>query len=482
MKALRSIVLVASLGLGCGAQAHSDPTPSATPPAALVSAASSSSGAASTAVPGAVSVAEPRVDPPLARVAVDGPATLARLPAEAAIVGWLRPASFDGIVAWSRDVSLVRGELKEELGFATARELLVALGVEPGAPVAFGVRSPDRKAASKLLDAVGAAPNGAAVARAREQATPDALFVRWVAQPTARLDLARWASFVEPVAAKVQRCPEARECSGLSGDATAVILGSEWIGVLYASADRIELDLARGEDDSARSLRFLAAQRSAPRAAPRGRCAKLDPEADLSLCVDAVQAAELGASTGMLTTLAAISGVDDRKIRGDIAREGKKESLRNVELVQPRRTFVDDGTASLTLAPEGFTAELSWALVKDGVAAGERLGAEKCFTPETLLPELTAHVTAGFGDPGADFKDLRARFDHLREAGFGGWLVLFARTWPNFAKLAGLSRGIPAFVPIERACTRVPDGRLALRVSGGRVPVFDWLRAGPPRR
>jgi hypothetical protein len=220
-----------------------------------------------------------------------------------------------------------------------------------------------------------------------------------------------------------------------------------------------------------RQAELLAARRKSARGAPEGRCTKLNADADLSLCVDGDRAGEMGAATGLLTTFSAVAGGSiDQEQGALIAKQGKVESLRNIELANPKRRLLDDGTVSVTLSAKGFEAQGSWAFSKETKPASKGAEAERCVSLDgvmkTLLPELLTRM----GDLGDDFKKPEERYIHLREAGWGGWLVLFARTWPNF--LGGLKDGAFAIgrVPVNKVCMSTSAERLELRIEGEAVP------------
>ncbi len=419
------------------------------------------------------------------RVPVNASETLALLPKDAAIVGWVRPASADRLVDWATRASELRAELQKNLGFASAASLLAELGVEPGAPVAFAVVSPDRVEAEKLLDAVIKAKDYDAVLSAHKQAPPNGTFLRFVGRARAGVDaVTQLEKHAKLFRLKVSRCPAAKLCASFDS-AKAVFTQHEWIGALYTEGDKIELELVHARDHEPRQAELLATRRKGLRGAPDGRCSKLDAEADLSLCVDGDRAGEIGAATGMLTTLSAVAGRSiDQDQRAEIAKQGKKESLRNVELAKPRRRLLDDGTLAITLSAKGFEARGSWAFTKDTKPTPTKPEPELCVPLDGVMKTLVPDVLARVGDLGDDFKKPKERIEHVREAGWGGWLVLLARTWPNF--LGGMKDGafVTGRLPVTKVCRVVSGDRLELRLEGDAVPFLDRElggdRPGPP--
>lgn len=474
--------LVASLGLvACsGSEATPQKQPTTSAPASASTTASAPQPSASADVVASAPTPTPAA---FARVPVSATDTLARLPKDAAVVGWVRPASADRFLDWSSDPAAARDVLQKNLGYAGAAALLVDLGIEPGAPIAFAVGSPDRAAAEKLIDAAIKAKDWEAVRTATAKAPPNGTSLRLVARARPGADgLATLEKLEKPLRLHVMRCPEAKACAGLDG-AKAVVFTDRWLGAVWADGDRVEIDLVRANDTIERKVELLATRRKAARGAPAGRCSALDLEADLAICLDGDRAGEIGAATGMLTTLSAVAGnAIDPTQRAAIVKQGKKESLRSLELAKPQRRLLDDGTFAVTLQATGFELRGSWAYTKSTQPAPSKPEGEHCATPKEVGTAILPDLIVRLGDRGADFKKPQERLEHVREAGWGGWLVLAARTWPNLLGLLEDGSYAIGRAPITKVCREVGGDRLALRVAGPAVPFLDSLlrpEAGP---
>ncbi len=313
-----------------------------------------------------------------------------------------------------------------------------------------------------------------AVVSAHRKAPPNGTFLRFVGRARAGVELVQsLEKHAKKLNLELSRCPAAKLCAAIDG-AKAVFIQREWMGAIYAEGDRIELELVHAPDDEARQPGLLATRHKAARGAPEGHCATLSSEADLSLCVEGDRAGDMGAATGMLTTLTSVAGGSiDQSQRVAIAKQGKKESLRNLELAKPKRRLLDDGTLAVTLSANGFAAHASWAFTKETKPAETKPEFELCAPLEGVMRTLLPDVLARMGDLGDDFKAPKERLEHVREAGWGGWIVLFARTWPNF--LGGMRDGAFTIgrVPVSRVCRVVSGDRLEHKIEGEAVPFLD---------
>lgn len=464
----RSIAFLASCVLGCGG-AEPTPPPPATPAAAAP--------AASIAISPPSAAPEPGPAPELRRVAVDVGATMARLPANAAIYGWVRPAAADTLVSWTSRPDALRRDLEDVLPEGSVRALLEGVDLEPGAPIAFSVVGPERAPIEGLLKALIGGKTVAALAREIESAPPNGAHVRLVAVARANGEVAKkLRARLRALRLDVAACPGEPACAEVGGAPDLVFtVAGKWLGRVDVDGTLVEIDLVYSGAPLTKQLQFLAEKRKAPTSGPAGRCTKLDPETDLSLCVDADRAGELGAATGMWVTFQAVAlGKVEPKIMRALLEQGRTESLRNVELAKPKRPLLDDGTVSFRFAPDGYTLQGTWALTKNSAPTAEKKLAEPvCAGRGDLWTQLAPTVAQALGDRGPDFAKVEPRIEHLREAGFGGLLVLFGRTWPNFlgaidSPKLGLTR-IP--LPEVKVCARTNGGRLELEVSGEKLPL-----------
>lgn len=465
---LLAIGLTACAGSGTEAPSHaSSAEPTSGPTGSAVQTSPSASATTSAINDGSVTPA---------RVPVNAAETLARLPQEAAVVGWMRPASADRLVDGATRGPAIRELFQKNLGHSSAATLLAALGVEPGAPIAFALVAPDRGEAEKLLDAAIKAKDDAALLAAKAKSPPNGTSLRFVARARPGADLVETLEkLAKPLRLTVTRCPDAKACKGLDG-ARAIITRAPWVGALFLEGDRLELEMAFTREPEERQLELLASRHNATRGAASGRCTALDPEADLSLCVDGDRAGQLGAAIGMQTTLDAVAGTGvDPKMRVEIVGQGKKESLRNVELANPKRRLLDDGTLVLTLSPNGFEARGSWAFTKETKPAQAKPEPELCVALDGVMNTLLPDLLQRFGDLGADFKQPKERVIHVREAGWGAWLVLAARTWPNFLGAMRDGAFVIGRVPVSKVCRAVASDRLTLRVEGAALPLLDGM-------
>ncbi|MBL8741253.1 MAG: hypothetical protein JNK04_09170 [Myxococcales bacterium] len=443
-------------------------------PSSIASAVASSTAMPPVPTASASAVIAPPNPIAVARVAVDSKQTMARLPKNAAVVGWVRPASADWFIDWSTRAKEIRADVQKDLGWDGAASMLADLGVEPGAAVAFGVVGPDRAQAEKLIAEISKAKDYDQVLMAHRKAPPNGTFFRFVARKKADVDeLAQLEKNAKRLNLKVARCPGPNTCKGL-GDARAVVTHYEWMGALYSEGDRLELDLVRAADDAERQAQLLAARQKEPRGAPEGRCTLLSQDADLSLCIDGDRAGELGAATGMLMTLSAVAGRSiDQKDRAMIAAQGKKESMRNIELASPKRRLLDDGTVNVTLDARGFEARGSWAYAKETRPSATKPESDLCSPLDGVVKTLVPDLMGRLGDLGDDFKKPKERVDHLREAGWGAAVVLLGRTWPNF--LGAMKDGALRLrkLPVTKVCRVIAGDRLELKIEGTPIPFLD---------
>ena len=215
-------------------------------------------------------------------------------------------------------------------------------------------------------------------------------------------------------------------------------------------------------DSALLALRALA---TAPAGGPEPpRCARLDPGALASLCIDADRMAELGAANGYGLTVGAVAGAS---ISGQ-ARTKILQAGRNLELAAPSRRLLDDGTFTLVTGSSGLRLRGTWALT-----AASRLGVENAFRAEVCVDgqrvgtELLPTLQQAFGDPGPDFAKPERQVERVWEAGWAAYPIVLARAWPNFlpAVLPTLGPTAPELARAGRTCARVAQSRLELESS-----------------
>ena len=168
--AMRSLILAlaASALISCGGAApHAEPpltkttTTASTTPAIAASSSAPENGPAEVAPPA------------VARVTIDTAAVSARLPTNAAVYGWFRPAAADTLLFWTKDPKRLARELSDALPGGSVRSLLADLGLEAGAPIAFSVSGPDRAPLEKIVKALAGGEGGAGRPRAPPQPPPN---------------------------------------------------------------------------------------------------------------------------------------------------------------------------------------------------------------------------------------------------------------------------------------------------------------------
>ncbi len=429
---------------------------------------------ASASAPAAVA---PAAETEVKRITVDAPATLARLPEKAAMYGWARPASADVLFSWTSQPGALRREIEHALPEGSVRGLLEAIGIDPGAPIAFAVTGPERAGIEKVLKAVAGGKTMETAARDLEASPPGSLHLRLVARGAPGTDVVgKLERRAKDAGIEVVRCPDEKLCAAAGADTKLVLMAHEWMAAVAVDGTRVEIDAVAGRDTVKRLAFALGAKRKAPAGGPKARCTALDAESDLAVCIDADQAAELGATMGMFTTFAAVaSNALDAKSTREIVKEGTKESLRNIELSKPKRPLLDDGTVSVRVAKDGFAVKGSWELTKNSKAGVEaKLAEAKCSKGDNILKELLPTLVAAFGDRGADFAKPEERLMHVREAGFGGSLVSLARTWPNLLGVAESPRFRLGRIPPLEACARANRGRLEVEATGEKFPIAQF--------
>jgi len=277
-------------------------------------------------------------------------------------------------------------------------------------------------------------------------------------------------------AKQVDKCPGAEACAQVGGpDLVGVVRGRGTIASVRVKGDAAEIDLVRlylSESTAPEALLALQAAASIPTGGPEPqRCTRLDLGALGSMCIDADRMAELGLASGYAMTAGALmtQGISEDQ-RARIAEAGKEESHRNIELANPARRVLDDGTLSVSAATAGLRVQGSWAITsaaQPGIEAA--FAKETCAAGKAIGTELLPKLRQAFGDPGPDFAKPATRLKHVKEAGWAAFPILFARTWPNFVPWAvsELVPSSPELASAERSCVRVRDGRLEIEGATG---------------
>jgi hypothetical protein len=75
--------------------------------------------------------------------------------------------------------------------------------------------------------------------------------------------------------------------------------------------------------------------------------------------------------------------------------------------------------------------------------------------------EVFPGLWKAFGDPGKEFHHAERVQESVDQAGWGAWLVLFGRSWPN-ALIAARDLMLPA---VGQICIRTQNGRLEMRLQ-----------------
>jgi hypothetical protein len=464
-----------ALGLamvGCAGEAprhEVTPPPLATTDAVTAAPTTTASASAST-------TADALTPPP--RTRVDMSAALARLPKDAAVYGLFRPVAGDTLVDWAKNPEGARREFRRLVPSGTFLELVSTLGVDPAVPVAFAVLGPDLGESRKLMDALmGAAKPSRVKADMVDitlgTAAANGTLIRFVMRPTTpeRDTLAELERISEKARMRFVRCPDAPQCAFFTGEKPLGVIDRGNTAVaFYKQAGMLEVDWLEGRLGTSDARAKALAGRRALTGGPAAVCSKLDSEADLSFCVDGTRAGDLGAATGLAAASTAVRGVET-SMRGKILQQGKKEALVNITLASPRRKLLDDGTLSISIAKNGYTAVGSWLLTEASTASVQAsLARETCAGPKRVAADLVPALQKAFGDAGSDFKDLKQRRDDFRDAGFGSTLIAFARIWPN---MLGSVKEEVELGPLSynRVCARAVADRLELRMDGPPLDV-----------
>jgi hypothetical protein len=444
------LVLMLSFFAGCGRTA----APPSTAPHTAVNASpgATTDSAAAASAPGSADIAALR----------------ARLPSDAAIVGWLRPTALDLAARWMWGDAALPMWIATFAPTRTISEVLSTLGIDAQSPVALALVGPDLARASEALDAIvkGGAPPAQGVVTGE-------VSVHVIARALPGVDLRTKARALGEVArATVVSCPSDPRCQVFAERGPDVVLSREGAAIAAWSREgRVELVIAFGhrlELGLDALLGVLAQRRRLAVGPPAGRCAALDPNASLSLCVHADGVADAGAAIGLALTANALSQSIDVGVRAELAAQGRKESMRPLELAKPEKRLLDDGTLSVVVSPKDYRITASWLVVD--AAARERLPAERCSdTPD--LAGLVPTLMELFPDRGSDFRDVAARVQHVREGGLGALLSVFARTWPNLVDAARVEPRFSLMLPgAETACLGMAGDRLELRIAGRPIP------------
>jgi hypothetical protein len=469
-RALASGLSLLGLALiGCSGEAPPPATVTA-PPAATIGV------VAQAPVATASATAAPAPTAP-ARTRVDMSKALARLPKNAAVYGFFRPVAADTLVDWSRAPEQARREFSRIVPSGTFLELVATLGIDPAVPVAFAVVGPELAESRKLVDGLiaGSKPTNIkadTVQIALAAAAPNGLFVRPLTSQLSGADTAtELARVAERARVPFVRCPDAPLCAQFGSDKPlGVIERGSTLFAVYKQGATLEFDWLETSLGSEATRAKALGDRRTLSGGPTGSCGKLDSEADLSFCVDGTRASELGAATGLQKTAVAVKGVAP-DMRGKILLQGKKESLVNLTLATPKRRLVEDGTLSVIIAKSGYAAAGTWQLTEASMASVQAaLARESCASGDKWIEQLLPVLQKGFGDVGADFKDLARRSEDFQDAGFGAALTAFARIWPNMLEAVPAGFGIRPLV-IDRFCARAASDRLELRIEGPAVDV-----------
>jgi hypothetical protein len=466
-------LLIAALGL-CAC------TATAPAPALPASAAS----AVSVATPPTTAVPPAPTGTATAVVAAPAlPVTLASLPAGAALYGAARTPVVDAVLDLVPEAEQLRGEIARKLGGqGRVADVLGGLGVAADRPLLVAVLPPDMAKARHMIDTAIAGKKVTVSATEPALSTAIRVVVPLVAGRGTPFDPAAVGRLLDM--RQVERCPGAEVCQRLdTPDLVAVITGRELVAAVRVRGDQAEIDLVRpllvdaSQGSTLLALRALAMRPTAGPEPPR--CARLDPAALGWLCIDADRMAELGVSTGYGLTVAAVAGASiPAAERKKIMEVGRTEAGRNLELAAPKRRLLDDGTVSILPSSAGLRLRASWALTAESRPALEAaFSTEACSEGGAVGSDLLPKLAHAFGDPGPDFVKPDESAQHILEAGWAGYPIVLARTWPNFlaSALNKLGPSAPELARAGRTCARVAGGRLELDSSAD----LFWQRKSP---
>jgi hypothetical protein len=433
---------------------------------------------------GACGSSEPAVGPatsapaPSATISAPGPAPAApaapgdagRLPRGAAVYVSVRLPMIDDLMGALPDLQRDRDRLLKQLGAPSIAAALSSLGVASDRPLLAAMLSPDEAAVRAGMEEALKDPTKTSEAQLALGSTIRVLLpLSPGADPSRLVD--RLAGMErEPT---VERCPASPSCQTAGGDGlVALIRTVGGIVSVRVRGDTAEIDqytpyIPYGTDPEA--LTGLRAFAAAPLGGPEPpRCARFDPAAAASLCVDADRTAVLGMAQGfgigMLSGLRAPKTIEeDQRLR--VLQEGKREGNRNIELATPRRRLLDDGTMTFKRVNDKVHSTATWALTPESKPALEKaLAKPTCAAGAAFTREVLPKLAAAFGDPGPDYARPKERFEHMKEAGWMSFPILFSRTWPNMLSwiMAEHSAKLTPILGTGKVCAVVRDGRLEI--------------------
>lgn len=271
---------------------------------------------------------------------------------------------------------------------------------------------------------------------------------------------------------KVVECPAGQGCADVGGEGLIAIAVDEFGGASlrvvdgWARFDDVS-PFGEGAGVAARALKAFGAE---PLGGPApGRCARFDLAAQTSVCVDAQRTADGAAAMRLAISIGAVASVNsvpsDTAHRTELVDLGDKNATYFTALGSPTRLILDDGTLLLSGKATQPHMVMSWSIGTAARASIEAaLPAPLCSQGAGILDTGLDKLIAAFGEGGAGLPDLAAETKEYERVPANELLVLWGRTWPNFAapmkdKLKKSLR--PLFGP-GKACVKVENGRLEL--------------------
>ncbi|MFO0761547.1 MAG: hypothetical protein U0359_34020 [Byssovorax sp.] len=366
-------------------------------------------------------------------------------------------------------------EISRALGGAEPDKALAAMGLDTSGSVVGAVLSPSEKSARAVVDAMIKGTKGPALAKLEEKHMSDAIQARLLVPLKQGADVGKVAGSLAKILigdrGVAEGCPGAKACAAFGAEAPLSWgRNNDYALAVYADGSDLRIDLwapIYGSPDEAGGTAGLVALR-ALKGGSGARCALLDPNATLSVCVDGPVAGELGTTTGYAKVVGALAGEGlDPKQRIAIAKVGQAEAAQNLAFAAPSRKIATDGTFNAHLAGPHPDGVISWALADAARPSIEKaFSTERCAAGQAIVADLLPALTKAVGDPGKDFSDEKKTYEHFKEAGWGAWPVLLSGTWLNLLPLtASLQTKMRAPVPAAlQACLRAQNGRLDLSV------------------
>ncbi len=457
-----SIAVLLLFSLACGACNNAEPV--ARPVAAVI--ASNSNAPPSSPAPNPFVAVTPPAPP--------APGDAGRLPRGAALYFAAHLDILDTLAESVPEAKKSRDSLAKALGSQTLATALAPLGVSGDRPLLVAMVSPTEAVLRKGMEEALKNPRKPTDA---QFALGSFIRILIPLKPGAEP-----SQFVEKIASmerepEVERCPGAPSCAVVGGDGLVALIRT--VGGVISVRTRpgsLEVDqytpfLPYGTD--AKALLGMPSIANMPLGGPEPtRCSRFDPTQAASLCVDPDRTAVFGLAAGygmsMGSVLMSPGNIDDEQ-RIRVLSAGKQEAERNIELANPVKRLLDDGTMTFTRKGNSLHAVASWSLTALSKPAVEKAFAKPvCAVGKAFVSDVLPKLSQAFGDPGPDFVRPKERTAHVKDAGWTAIPIITSRSWPNFlaGMLTEVSPQAAELVGQGRVCVVVRNERLEIETGG----------------